>query len=161
MKVLAKALRLLRAPGSVGRHQLSAFAATSADFCAMTLAHELFGLHPVSATVVGATLGAIINFELGRHWVFAARRGPVFWQALRYAAVSLGCVLLNASGMAVLATWFGSESYLVQRAIVSLAASIGWSYPAQRWLVFYVREADEPEPEPELELVETPRDFTS
>jgi putative flippase GtrA len=156
MKLRDQLFGLVRSPNSLGRHQLSAFAATCADFCTMTLAHELFGLHPVSATVVGASVGGIINFQLGRHWVFGARQGAVFWQALRYAAVSFGCVLLNASGMAALSAWFGSDSYLAQRAVVSLAASVAWSYPAQRWLVFNVRHKLESEPE----LVETPRDFT-
>lgn len=106
------------------------------DFVAMTLCHELLGIDPVNATVLGATLGGYVSFELGRTWVFGVRDASVWSQALRYAAVSVGCVILNASGMALLDYWLSSSAYLMQRALVSLAAGVLWSYPAQRWLVF-------------------------
>jgi putative flippase GtrA len=122
-----------------GRHQLSAFVSTCADFSMMTLAHELCGFHPVEATVFGATLGAVVNFQLGRHWVFGARQGTVWRQAMRYAAVSLGCVILNAAGMARLVSWLGASDYLAYRVAVSLAVSVFWSFPAQRWFVFNVK----------------------
>jgi putative flippase GtrA len=124
------------------RHQLSALLATGLDFSVMTLSHELFGVDPVLATVFGASSGGLANFQLGRHWVFGgARDGRVFGQALRYACVSLGCVVLNALGMGLLGLWAGPESYVIQRVVVSLLVGFLWSYPAQRWLVFAVRPA--------------------
>jgi putative flippase GtrA len=106
----------------------------------MTLSHELFGIDPVLATVFGATCGGLANFQLGRNWVFGgARDGRVFGQALRYACVSLGCVVLNALGMGLVRLWVGPESYVLQRVVVSLLVGVLWSYPAQRWLVFSVR----------------------
>lgn len=106
----------------------------------MTLSHELFGVDPVLATVFGATCGGLANFQLGRHWVFGgARDRRVFGQALRYACVSLGCVVLNALGMGLVGLWVGPESYVLQRVIISLLVGVLWSYPAQRWLVFAAR----------------------
>lgn len=102
----------------------------------MTLAHEFLGISTVFATSVGATCGGIFNFTLGRSWVFGARHGAWWLQALRYAAVSFGCVVLNSIGMALLATRFGAHWYVAQRAGVSVMVSVLWSYPAQRWLVF-------------------------
>lgn len=124
------------------RHQLSAFVATGVDFAIMTSSHELFGIDPVLATAVGATCGGVTNFQLGRHWVFGgARDGRVVGQALRYACVSLGCVVLNALGMGLVRIWVGPQSYVLQRVVVSLLVGFLWSYPAQRWLVFTVRPA--------------------
>jgi putative flippase GtrA len=133
------------------RHQLSALAATGLDFSVMTLSHELFGIDPVLATVFGASCGGLANFQLGRHWVFGgARDGRVFGQALRYACVSLGCVVLNALGMGLVGLWVGPESYVLQRVIISLLVGFLWSYPAQRWLVFAARPTRARASSPEL-----------
>jgi putative flippase GtrA len=91
--------------------------------------------------VLGATVGAVVNFQLGRSWVFDARQGALWSQAIRYACVSLGCVVLNAIGMSLLARWMGSVSYVLHRVLVSCAVGVFFSYPAQRWLVFNVQSA--------------------
>jgi hypothetical protein len=79
-----------------------------------------------------------------------ARDGRVFGQAVRYACVSLGCVVLNALGMGLVGVWVGPESYVLQRVIISLLVGFLWSYPAQRWLVFAARPTRARASSPEL-----------
>ena len=51
-----------------------------------------------TATLVGATCGAITNFQLGRHWTFEARHEGAGTQAVRYVLVSGASAGLNALG---------------------------------------------------------------
>ncbi len=48
-----------------------------------------------ACAAIAAVAGAVTNFLVNRHWTFAATGQSVFWQASRYAIVSLatfGCL---------------------------------------------------------------------
>ena len=124
------------ASGLLTRHLVASFLATAVDFSLMMLLVELAGLAAPLATLAGAGLGAITNFSLGRTWVYrAAGARPPAEQAMRYAAVSAASAGLNALGEHLILAWAGAH-YAVARVVVSLAVSIFWGYPMQRYMVF-------------------------
>jgi putative flippase GtrA len=122
------------------RHQASSIVATAVDFGTMALLVERASASPAAATLVGAALGAIVNFGLNRRHTFdGARREAAAGQATRYALVSSASALLNAAGEQV-GTRIVGAPYLVVRAIVAVLVSLGWNYPLHRGFVFRTAE---------------------
>jgi putative flippase GtrA len=101
---------------------------------------ELFRLHPVVATAVGATAGGVVGFTVGRQWVFRSG-GHVPKQAFRYFLVWLVGTALNTGGEHVMLALLGN--YLVARFVVATVVGIGWNYEMSRRFVFRERS---PEP---------------
>lgn len=127
----------------LGRHQVASAVSTAVDFGVMTLAVELLHRPPVVATLAGATCGALVNFQLGRHWTFRAGDGHVAHQALRYALVSAGSALLNALGEYAVHDVLAVQ-YFAARALVAFAVSVLWNFPLQRHFVFRHGEKNRP-----------------
>ena len=131
------------APGArlgvlLGKHQLASVVSTAVDFGTMVAVVELAGLSPVVGTALGAAAGGVTNFQLGRHFTFAAGEHAAAPQALRYAFVSAASAGLNALGEYALHGVLGMQ-YVWARAIVAVAVSFLWNFPLQRYFVF--REA--------------------
>jgi putative flippase GtrA len=127
--------RSVRTWRTLGRHQLGAMAASAVDFGTMIFSVEVLHLTPVAATAIGATIGAIVNFCLGRAWVFFARSGGAATQAMRYALVSAASAGWNALGEHMLHD-LGHVQYVASRALVAVAVSVFWNFPMQRQFVF-------------------------
>jgi CDP-diacylglycerol--glycerol-3-phosphate 3-phosphatidyltransferase len=123
--------------GTLLKHQISSLIATVVDFGAMTALVELGITSAVPATVLGASVGAVTNFSLGRRWTFVATHEPAGGQALRYAVVSATSALLNALGEHIAHDTLGIQ-YLLARAVVAVLVSLAWNYPLQRLFVFRV-----------------------
>ena len=75
--------------------QLAALIATVVDFSVLAFCKEVLGLWYVTATAIGAFVGACTNFLLGRYWVFTATESKMEQQAFRYIIVSVGSLLLK------------------------------------------------------------------
>jgi putative flippase GtrA len=125
---------------TLGRHQLGAIAATLVDFATMIALVELTGLSPEAATPVGAVLGAVTNFTLGRAWIFRRHTGHWAAQASRYALVSAASAGWNTVGEQLM-HGVGHVQYVAARAIVSFVVSLLWNFPMQRAFVFRERRA--------------------
>ena len=123
---------------TLGRHQVGATAATVVDFGAMILLVETLGVPPWIATAIGATLGGVTNFMLGRTWIFRRQSGHVAGQAIRYASVSAAGAALNSFGEHVVHDRAHIQ-YVVARAMVAIAVSLLWNFPMQREFVFQER----------------------
>jgi putative flippase GtrA len=104
------------------------------DYVITIVAVQVFSMNVVIASLAGNVLGGIINFMLGRHWVFSAREANGFRQAKKYFLVWMGNLLLNTCGM-YLFTKFGLY-YLVTKVVTSLAVALGYNYPLQKRYVF-------------------------
>jgi putative flippase GtrA len=119
------------------RHQTGSVLATALDFSVMIALVTMAGLSPASSTAIGAACGGVLNFMLGRHWIFRAHaeQGGAAPQALRYALVSFGSLLLNTGGEHVLAT-MSHWQFVIARIVVSFLVSILWNFPMQRSFVF-------------------------
>jgi putative flippase GtrA len=124
------------------RHQIGATAATLVDFSTM-IALVRVGLTPVQATACGAACGAVTNFTLSRRWIFDAAHAHAGAQALRYAAVSLASLLLNAAGEHVFHDLLHVQ-YVLARVIVSVAVSVLWNFTMHRLFVFRAPPSPKP-----------------
>jgi putative flippase GtrA len=120
---------------TLGRHQLGAAIATAVDFASMIFLVERAGASPVAATAVGASLGAVTNFTLGRRWIFRRHTGHWAGQAVRYASVSASSAGLNALGE-YLVHDVARLQYVLARVLVSIAIGLLWNFPMHRWFVF-------------------------
>jgi putative flippase GtrA len=120
---------------TLGRHQVGAIVATAVDFAAMIALVEGLGVSPVTATVVGALLGAVTNFALGRAWVFRRHSGHWAAQGLRYALVSGASAGWNALGEHLVHDVVRVQ-YIAARVLVSIVVSLLWNFPMQRRFVF-------------------------
>jgi putative flippase GtrA len=101
----------------------------------MIVCVEALALTPVTGTAIGATLGAITNFWLGRAWIFRRKTGHPAAQAARYAFVSAASAGWNALGE----HWVHDDAhvqYVLGRALVAVAVSILWNFPMQHRFVF-------------------------
>jgi putative flippase GtrA len=120
---------------SFSRSQVAAFAATCADFGLLFGLVEILHVWYVLATALGAAAGAMTNFLLNRYWSFEADDQAWHGQALRYAFVSAGSLLLNTWG--VFAVTEGLRiHYAVSVIIVSIVVAVAYNFPLQRYFVF-------------------------
>ncbi len=120
------------------RHQAGAIFVTALDFGTMSLLVQALGTSAVFGTVVGAALGGVTNFVLGRRWIFAAAgagEASAHGQALRYALVSGASLGLNAAGEYILHDRLGLQ-FQVARAIIAALVSVAWNFPMHRHFVF-------------------------
>lgn len=114
---------------------ISSLAASLCDYLVTIAAVRFFGMDVVLAGVTGTIGGGVINFLIGRHWAFSASEGVAHRQALRYALVWSGNLLLNALGMYLLARVAGIH-YVLAKVITSLLVAICYNYPLQKRYVF-------------------------
>ena len=117
------------------RSQVAAFISTCIDYLTVITLTELAGLWYIYSNVVGAVLGAITNFTLGRHWTFKAQQGAIEGQAFKYALVSLGSVCLNTFGLYALKEW-GNVNYIVAKVVVGIIIAVCFNYVLQKYFVF-------------------------
>ena len=117
------------------RHQTGSFIATGLDYGVMIALVSLGGASPETGTALGAACGAVLNFSLGRMWIFRATGGKVAPQAGRYIAIATGSLLLNTAGMHVLAGLL-HVPYVAARVAVSIVVSLLWNFPMHQTFVF-------------------------
>jgi len=120
---------------SLGRSQIASLIATGVDFGSLIVLVEVGHLWYVAATAVGAALGALVNFLLGRHWSFTAGDQAVHGQALRYAAVAALSLILNSLAVYLL-TAYGNIHYVISRVIAAIAIGLLFNFPLHRRFVF-------------------------
>ena len=114
---------------------ISSLVATVVDYSTTVFLVSFFAADAVWASIAGTTLGGIINFLIGRAWVFKSKEGRMREQAVRYAMVWAGNLLLNASGMYLL-THVLKFYYIISKIIVSLLVGVGYNYVLQKKYVF-------------------------
>ncbi|MEO6818472.1 MAG: GtrA family protein [Ginsengibacter sp.] len=104
------------------------------DYLVTIIAVQIFSINVVVASVGGNICGGVINFTLGRRWVFVARDENKVRQAGRYILVWIGYILLNSCGMYFLTKT--NINYLVVKTVVSILVAFGYNYPLQKNFVF-------------------------
>jgi putative flippase GtrA len=124
---LRESVRFLRA-------QLSALAATAADWGLMTLL-VASGVHYLLGSVAGSLLGAGTDFALKRSWAFGAAADPAGRQAARYGLVSLASAGWNALAAYLLVDGLGAPEV---PGVIAASVVVGlvWNYPLHRFYVF-------------------------
>ncbi len=117
------------------RSQVAAFLGTAVDYLITLGLTEIAGLWYIYSNIVGATLGAVTNFLLGRYWAFMAEEGRITSQVIRYGMVSGGSLALNTLGLYLL-TEFGSLNYILSKIIVGVSIAVTYNYLMQKFFVF-------------------------
>ncbi len=117
------------------RSQLAAFLATVADFLIVILLTEVFGIWYVISNAIGAFVGTVVSFLLGRYWVFVSVQRKIQHQAFRYILVSAGSLILNTLGVYLL-TENSSLNYIYSKMIISLIVGIGFNFVLHKKFVF-------------------------
>jgi putative flippase GtrA len=116
---------------------LASLIASFLDYLITILAVQIFGMNVVLSSFLGNVFGGILNFMLGRNWVFKAKDSGRMNQAEKYLVVWGGNLLLNSCGM-YLFEKIGLY-YVVAKTITSLAVSFAYNYPMQKRYVFKKR----------------------
>jgi putative flippase GtrA len=127
------------------RHNISSVVATGVDFAMMIGVVELLHFSPVMGTVVGAAVGGITNFMLGRHYTYRSQHEQVGSQVFRYILVSVASLGLNALGEHLILFVLASH-YVLGRIIVATTVNNAWNYPMHRGFVFAQRKSAKEDP---------------
>ena len=104
------------------------------DYCITIAAVTLFEMSALKASVAGITSGAVLNFLMGRYWVFMQKEESSYGQALRYFQVWCGNLILNTAGLYILIHL--GVYYIIAKIIISVLVAVGFNYPLQRKYVF-------------------------
>jgi putative flippase GtrA len=89
----------------------------------------------VLAGAIGTITGGVVNFTLGRNWVFKSGLQPIPIQAFRYIIVWIGNLILNVSGLAFMVNYM-QANYIVSKVFISLLVGIFYNYLLQGKYVF-------------------------
>lgn len=113
--------------------QSSSIISTLADFVLTRVLTEWFTVWYLLSSVVGTISGGIVNFSLGRYWVFKGRKHTKIIQASRYILIWAGSLTLNTLGVYVFTELL---HYMISKALVSLTVGVFYNYHFQKSFVF-------------------------
>ena len=114
---------------------MASLVASLSDFLMTVLLVQWCSANVVMAAVAGTITGGIVNFLIGRHWVFRAGDERAVRQLWKYALVWTGNLLLNAGGVYLLTSHAGVH-YAVSKVVTSLLVAFLYNYPLQKNFVF-------------------------
>jgi len=114
---------------------IASLVASATDYLVTVLMVSGFYFNAVAGSIMGTTVGGVVNFLMGRQWVFNAGRDKTYYQALRYMLVWTGNLLLNGAGVYLLTKPLGLH-YMIAKVAVSVLVAVGYNYPMQKRFVF-------------------------
>ena len=114
---------------------VSSLISSFCDFLITIIIKELLHADPFLASVIGTISGGIINFIIGRYWVFKVYNFNIYQQSKRYFIIWAGNLFLNALGVYVLLHYAGLN-YILAKLIISVTVAVGYNYPLQKKYVF-------------------------
>lgn len=117
------------------RYNIAALLATAGDFLTLVILTELVGLWYLLSTGLGALVGAIIAFTLGRNWAFVSKKETKSKQALKYGLVALGSLALNTLGVFFF-TDILEIQYIISKSITAGIVALGYNYPLSKYYTF-------------------------
>jgi putative flippase GtrA len=113
----------------------ASLAASLSDFFMTMLLVQVCEVNVVMAAATGTVTGGIVNFLIGRHWVFNAGDNKAVRQIWKYALVWTGNLFLNTGGVYIL-TSHAVLHYAISKVAVSLMVAFLYNYPLQKNFVF-------------------------
>lgn len=114
---------------------VSSTISTLIDYLVTVILINFFRVDVVMASATGTVCGGVVNFIIGRNWVFDAKEPKVQKQVIRYVLVWIGNLLLNTGGMYVL-TKIVEMHYMPAKILVLLVVGFGYNYTLQKKFVF-------------------------
>jgi len=108
--------------------------ATAVDVSLLVLLVER-GVPVAGAAFCGAFAGAVMSFAWNKYAAFRDRSPITVRQLVRFGLVAVATAALMAVAMHLFAVVLGVP-YLLAKLICAVVVFVGWTYPAQRRLVF-------------------------
>ncbi|MEO6731999.1 MAG: GtrA family protein [Ferruginibacter sp.] len=109
--------------------------ASFCDYLGTIILKQFLQFDPVFASVSGTVFGGVVNFLIGRYWVFQSENTPVLHQGKRYLIAWTGNLILNALGVYLLIR-LGGVHYIIAKVATSLTVAFAYNYPIQKNYVF-------------------------
>ena len=100
---------------------------TGVHYLTLVTLVQIVGIDAVASSFAGAISGAIINYLLAYHYVFASEKRHSE-TAIKYGLIATGAIILNTLCMYVLVNWL-SLNYIASQILTS-TISLGYSYVA-------------------------------
>ena len=113
----------------------ASLAASTCDYLITIIFKQFLHVDEVLASIAGTIFGGVVNFLIGRHWVFKSTNSTAFNQGKRYLIAWTGNLILNASGVYLL-TKIAGVHYIISKVATSLTVAIAYNYPIQKRYVF-------------------------
>jgi membrane protein YqaA with SNARE-associated domain len=114
---------------------LSSLTASFCDYLVTIIFKQFLQFDAVLASILGTIFGGVINFLIGRHWVFRSTNAPFFHQGKRYLLTWAGNLILNALGVFLLIR-VGGVHYIIAKVATSITVAVAYNYPIQKKYVF-------------------------
>lgn len=114
---------------------ISSSIASFFDYLITIFLVSFFHVDVVIASTTGTLCGGILNFLIGRNWVFESKKRKARDQAVKYGIVWVGNLILNTGGM-FLFTKLLKVHFVVSKLFVSLMVGFGYNYTLQKKFVF-------------------------
>lgn len=114
---------------------ISSLTASFFDYLTTIVLATYFHADPVLASMIGTTLGGIINFLVGRYWAFESTVHKIHNQAWKYLVVWVGNLALNTGGVYVLTKPLNLP-LVPSKIFVSLFVAVTYNYVLQKKFVF-------------------------
>ena len=115
--------------------QVASLSASIIDFLTTLVCTQVFHLWYVLGSVAGTTAGGIVNFMMGRSWVFGTTDRNINVQILKYILVWAGNLALTTAGV-YLVTHYLHINYILSKIIVSCTVGTGYNFLMQKKFVF-------------------------
>src|SRR6202012_71338 len=113
------------------KSQASSIISTVFDFLTTIVCKEFFYFAVVFATLLGTLMGGIVNFALGRNWVFNRREKRMPVQVVKYVLIWSGNLLLTTLGVTI-ANSYLHINYIVAKIIVAVIMGTTYNYLLQK-----------------------------
>jgi len=115
--------------------QVASLSASIIDFLTTLVCTQVFNAWYVVGSVAGTTAGGLVNFAMGRNWVFESKDQSVRLQLFKYILVWTGNLLLTTGGV-FLVTHYLHVNYILSKIIVSFTVGTSYNYLMQKKFVF-------------------------
>jgi putative flippase GtrA len=115
--------------------QVASLSASIIDFLTTLVCTQVFHFWYVIGSVAGTTAGGLVNFIMGRNWVFQSTERGVTGQVIKYILVWTGNLLLTTGGV-FLVTHYLHVNYILSKIIVSCTIGTSYNYLMQKKFVF-------------------------
>jgi putative flippase GtrA len=116
--------------------QVSSATASFLDFLTTLVCKQVLNFGVIAGSATGTIVGGIVNFLIGRNWVFDSSAGKMQNQAGKYLLVWFGNLVLTTSGVYAVTHFLHLSNYVISKIIVSCVIGVPYNYLMQKKFVF-------------------------
>jgi putative flippase GtrA len=116
--------------------QISSATASFLDFLTTLVCKQVLNFGVIAGSATGTIVGGIVNFLIGRNWVFDSSEGKMQNQAGKYLLVWFGNLVLTTSGVYAVTHFFHLSNYVIPKIFVSCVIGVPYNYLMQKKFVF-------------------------